>query len=121
MPLQYVSTYDLCFWTKSWQHFPVDELQLLSILDIWWDMLSIDFMVKLLESSRHDTIMTIIDSVSQRVHFVLTHTTVIAKEAARLFLHYFWKLHSLLRRVVSDRGPQFMVSFMKKLYRLLVI
>ena len=84
-------------------------------------MLSIDFMVKLLESSRHDTIMTIIDSVSQRVHFVLTHTTVIAKEAARLFLHYFWKLHSLLRRVVSDRGPQFMVSFMKKLYRLLVI
>jgi len=30
---QYVSTYDLCLWTKPWQHSPVGELQLLSVPD----------------------------------------------------------------------------------------
>ena len=85
---QYVSTCDLCLWTKPWQHSPVGELQLLSIPDAWWDMLSVDFVVKLPESSRHDAVMTVIDSVSKRVHFVPMHTTVTAKGVARLFLHY---------------------------------
>ena len=55
-------------------------------------MLSVDFVVKLPESSRHDAIMTVMDSVSKRVHFVPMHTTVTAEGAARLFLHYVWKL-----------------------------
>jgi len=84
-------------------------------------MLSIDFVVELLESSRYNTVMTVMDSISKRVYFVLTHTTVIVEGAARLFLYYIWKLHSLLKRVVSDRGPQFVASFTKELYRLLGI
>jgi len=84
-------------------------------------MLNVDFVVELPEFSRHDTVMTIVDSVSKRVHFVLTYTIVTVKEAARLFLHYVWKLHSLLRYVVSNHGPQFMASFTKELYRLLGI
>jgi len=77
--------------------------------------------VELLESSGHDAVMTVVDSISKRVHFVLTHTTVTAKGAARLFLHHVWKLHGLLKHVVSDRGPQFIASFTKELYRLLGI
>jgi len=63
--------------------------------------------------------MTVVDSVSKRVHFVPTHTMVTAEGAARLFLHHVWKLHGLPKRVVSDRGPQFVASFTKELYRLL--
>jgi len=63
--------------------------------------------------------MTVVDSVSKRVHFIPTHTTVTAEGAARLFLHHVWKLHGLPKRVVSDRGPQFVASFTKELYRLL--
>jgi len=118
---QYVSTCDLYLWTKPWRHSPVGELQLLSIPDAQWDMLSVNFVVELLESSGHDAIITVIDSVSKRVHFILTHTTVIAKGAARLFLHHVWKLHSLPKRVVSDHRPQFVASFTKELYRLLGI
>jgi len=75
--------------------------------------------VELLESSGHDAVMTIVDSVSKRVHFIPTHTTVTAEEAARLFLHYVWKLHGLPKHIVSDRGPQFVALFTKELYRLL--
>jgi len=84
-------------------------------------MLSVDFMVELPESSRHDAVMTVMDSVSKRVHFVPTHTMVTAEGAARLFLHYVWKLHSLPKCMVSDCRSQFVASFTKELYRLLGI
>ena len=84
-------------------------------------MLSIDFVVELPESSRHDAVMTVIDSVSKRVHFVPMHTMVTAEGAARLFLHYVWKLHGLPKRLVSNHRSQFMALFTKKLYRLLGI
>jgi len=118
---QYVSTCDLCLRTKPWRHSPVGELQLLSVPDARWDTLSVDFVVKLPEFSGHDAIMTVVDAVSKRVHFIPTHTTVTAEGAARLFLHYVWKLHSLPKCVISDHGPQFVALFTKELYRLLDI
>jgi len=116
---QYVSTCDLCLRTKPWRYSPVGELQPLSILDVRWDTLSVNFVVELVESSGHDAIMTVVDSVSKRVHFVSMHTTVTVEEAARLFLHHVWKLHGLPKHVVSDCGPQFVALFTKELYRLL--
>ena len=65
--------------------------------------------------------MTIVDSVSKRVHFVPMYIIVIVEGAARLFLHYIWKLHGLLNCVVSNCGPQFVALFTKELYRLLGI
>jgi len=118
---QYVSTCDLCFRTKPWRHSPVGELQPLSVLDAWWDTLSVNFVVELPESSGHDAIMTVVDAVSKRVHFIPMHTTVTVEGAAQLFLHYVWKLHGLLKHIISDRGPQFVALFTKELYRLLGI
>jgi len=89
--------------------------------DAWWDTLSVDFVVELLESFRHDAVMTVMDAVSKRVHFIPMHMTVTAEEAARLFLHYIWKLHGLPKHVVSDHRPQFIALFTKELYRLLGI
>jgi len=84
-------------------------------------MLSVDFVVELPSSSRHDAIMTVVDSVLKRVHFIPMHTTVTVEGAARLFLHQVWKLHGLPKCVISDRGPQFIARFTKELYRLLGI
>jgi len=80
-----------------------------------------DFIVELPLSSRHDAVMTVMDLVLKRVYFVLTHMTVTAEGAARLFLYQIWKLHSLPTRIVSDRGPQFVARFTRELYRLLRI
>jgi len=80
-----------------------------------------DFVVELPLSSRHDAVMTVVDSVLKRVHFIPMHTTVTVKEAAQLFLHQVWKLYGLPKYVVSDRGPQFVARFTRELYRLLGI
>jgi len=79
---QYVSTCDLCLQTKPWRHSLVGELQPLSVPDAQWDTLSVDFVVELLESSRHDAVMTVMDAVSKRVHFIPMHTMVTVEEAA---------------------------------------
>jgi len=83
----------------------------------WWDTLSVDFVVELPESSGHDAVMTVVDAVSKRVHFIPMHMTVTAEGAAQLFLHYVWKLHGLPKRVVSNHRPQFIALFTKELYR----
>ena len=50
-------------------------------------MLSIDFMIELSKSSRYDTVITVVDSVLKRAHFILTYTMITVEEAARLFFH----------------------------------
>ena len=84
-------------------------------------MLSIDFVVELPSSSGHDAVMTVVDSVSKRVYFIPTHTTVTVEGAARPFLHQVWKLHGLPKCVISDCKPQFVACFTKELYCLLGI
>ena len=65
--------------------------------------------------------MEVDDSVTKRSHFIITVTTLSATGTAQLYLQHIWKHHGLPRRVVLDRGPQFVAEFMKELYRLLGI
>jgi len=118
---QYISTYNLCLRTKPIKQAPVGKLHPLRIPDSRWDTLSVDFVVELPLSSRHDAVMTVVDSVSKQAHFILMHTTVTAEGVAQLFLHQVWKLHGLSKCVVSDCRPQFITCFTKELYRLLGI
>jgi len=81
----------------------------------------VDFVVELPLSSGHDAVMTVVDSVLKRAHFILMHMTVTAEGAAWLFLHQVWKLYGLPKCVVSDCGSQFVTRFTRELYQLLGI
>jgi len=83
----------------------VGELHPLRIPDLQWDTLSMDFIMELLLSSGHNTVITVVDLVSKRTHFIPMHITVIAEGVARLFLYQVWKLHGLLKYVILDRRP----------------
>jgi transposase InsO family protein len=65
--------------------------------------------------------MCVADSLTKCAHFILTHTTLNAEGTTLLFLKEVWKHHGTPRVVVSDRGPQFIVGFTRKLYKLLGI
>ena len=65
--------------------------------------------------------MKVVDSVSKVSHFIPTHTTITALGAACLFLAHIWKLHGLLKQVVSNQGLQFVAELMRELYCLLGI
>jgi len=80
-----------------------------------------DFIVKLPQSAGHDSIMVVVNSITKRANFVSTVTMISAAGAAHLFLNHVWKHHGLPRKVVSDRGLQFVAEFTQELYRLLGI
>jgi transposase InsO family protein len=84
-------------------------------------MISVDFIAKLPESHGYDTIMCVVDSLTKRMHFIPTHTTINAEGTALLFFKEVWKHHGTLQVVISDRGPQFVTRFTGELYRLLGI
>ena len=108
---KYVSTCNMCLQTKSTRQLPTGQLHPLPILDAPWDTISIDFIVELPESNRKDAIMIVVDSVTKWSHFVGTVTTSLATRTTQLYLQHIWKHHGLPKKVVSDRGPQFVAEF----------
>jgi len=115
---RYISTCDMCLWTKSFRRPLTGELHPLPIPSAPWDTISVDFIVELPQSAGHDSIMVVVDSVTKCAHFISTVTTISATGAAHLFLNHVWKHHGLPRKVVSDRGPQFIAEFTWELYLL---
>jgi hypothetical protein len=65
--------------------------------------------------------MCVVDSLTKRAHFIPTYTTINVEGTALLFLKEVWKHHGTPQAVVSDRGPQFVATFTRKLYKLLGI
>lgn len=74
---------------------------MLLVPDIRLEIISVNFIVELLESARFHIVIIEIDSVFKRAHFISTHTTVTVKGDVRLFLYNTWKLHSLLIHMIS--------------------
>jgi hypothetical protein len=97
------------------------ELHLLPVPDAPWDVVSVDFISELLEANGKDCIMVVVDSVMKRSHFVDTVTTISAIGSTRLYVKHICKHHGLPRKMLSDRGPQFVAEFIKELHHLLRI
>ena len=89
---KYVTTCDMCLWTKTIHQLLTRELHPCPIPDAPWDTASVDFIVQLPESNGKDAIMVIVDSVTKRSHFMSTVTTLSAAGTAQLYLHHIWKL-----------------------------
>ena len=110
--LRHVSPYQI------YSPTPVRRITPLPIPDSPWDTVSMDFIVELPESNGKDAIMVVVNSITKRSHFISTTTTLTAIGTAQVYLRHIWKHHGLPKKVVSDRGPQFVAAFMKELYRL---
>jgi hypothetical protein len=117
----YVKHCDLCNRTKVQHRRPISELHRLETLEAPWDMINVDFIVKLPESHEYDAIMCIINSLTKCMHFILMHTTINVEGTALLFFKEVWEHHGTPQVVVSDRGPQFIARFTCELYKFLGI
>ena len=67
-----------------------------------WKRISTDFIVKLPNSTRYDSVMVVVDRNMKLAHFISTNETIDSKETTSLYLHHIWKLHGTPDEVILD-------------------
>ena len=97
------------------------KFKLREVLEKPWTHLTVDFIMKLPVVVGKDAILVVYDRLSKMTYFVATTEGTSAEGLARLFRDNVWKLHRLLKSIVLDREPQFMVELIKKLNKMLGI
>ena len=82
-----------------------------------WEHVSVDFMGGLPPAGPllADTVMTVVDRLTKRVHFIATHHTADAPATAQLFLDHVVRLHGLPKSILSDRDTRFTSLFWQSL------
>jgi hypothetical protein len=86
-----------------------------------WEVISWDLIGPLPKSQGYDAILVIADLYGKGIHVVPTNVELTAEGAARIMRDTFFRLHGLPKKVISDRGTQFVSGFMRELYHLLGI
>ena len=118
---QYVERCDQCQRMKNRAEMPAGKLRSNQIPERSWQHILVDFITKLPMSKGHNSILVVCDRFSKMSHFVVTTEKIMVEELARLFRDYVWKLHGLLKSVISDRGLQFAAGLMRELNKMLGI
>ena len=87
-----------------------------------FQMISMDFIMKLPESAGYDSILTIMDHDCTKMLITIPcRETITAEGVAKLFLQQILPRFRLLSKIISDRDPRFISKFMKELCHLMGI
>jgi hypothetical protein len=71
-----------------------------------------DFIVGLLRiQSRYDSIWVIMERLTKVSHFILVKTTYSGPQLVELYMSRIVCLHGVLKKIVSNRGTQFISGF----------
>jgi len=98
-----------------------EKLKLSEVPEKLWTHIMVDFIIKLPIVAGKDTILVVCNRLSKITYFVATIKGMLAEGLVRLFRDNIWKLHRLLKSVISDRGSQCAAELMKELNRMLGI
>ena len=91
------------------------ELHPLNIPQGPWQEISIDVIGLLPKSNGMDTIIVIVDRFTKMIRLKMTMTNISLEGIVKIYRDEIWKLHGISRKILSDRGPQFMSKFMGEL------
>jgi len=97
------------------------RLKLNKVLEKPWTHLIVDFIMKLPVVVGKDAILVVYDRLSKMAYFVATTEETLTKRLARLLRDNMWKLHGLLKSIISDRGPYFTAELTRNLNKMLEI
>jgi len=106
---------------KNHTEQPAGKLMPNSIPEKPWTYILVDFITKLPLAQGYNTILVVVDQLTKMVHCIPTTEKTMAEGLAKLFRDNMWKLYSLPKSIISDRGPQFAAGIMRELNRMLGI
>jgi hypothetical protein len=66
----------------------------------------------------HDAILVVVDRLGKRSFSLPTRKTFTAAKLANLYFMHIWRIYGTPETITSDRGPQFVAKFSRKLAKL---
>uniref|UniRef100_A0A0G4IFR2 Integrase catalytic domain-containing protein n=1 Tax=Chromera velia CCMP2878 TaxID=1169474 RepID=A0A0G4IFR2_9ALVE len=118
----YVPRCDACLQNKQANQKPFGLLQPLPVPARPYDSVSMDFVCALprvhFQGEWVDSVLTVVNRLSKRPHWILCTMTITAEGAARLFYDHIVCSHGLPLEIVSDQDPRWMAEFWRGLHKL---
>jgi len=90
------------------------ELYPLEIPQGPWQEININIVGPLSKSNEMDAIVVIVDQFTKIIQLKTTMTNISSKGMAKIYRDEIWKLHGVLRKILSDQGLQFASKFMEE-------
>ena len=115
---KYIDGCDACQRTKTHHDKPHNPLHPNEIPEQPWEHITIDLITGLPESDGYNAILVIVDRFSKMIILIPTNDTLDALQTAQFYRDRVWNKHGLPRKVISDRGTQFVSQFMNDLHKL---
>jgi hypothetical protein len=107
---RYVVNCHVCRRSKIFRDKYFELLNSLSISNLSWTNIIMNFVIELFESKDFNAILMIVDQFTKIHHYVLctiVNKNTSAEETIRLLINHVWKLHELSSTIVSNRDSQF--------------
>ncbi|ANB11457.1 gag-pol fusion protein [Sugiyamaella lignohabitans] len=111
---RYINSCVACQKNKTPRHKPYGELKPLPIPEAPFTDLTIDFMTDLPKSQGYDAICAVVDRYSKFTLLFPTNKTITARGLADLVVDRVLNVFGAPKRILSDRGPQFISAFWKQ-------
>ncbi len=93
-------------------------LKSLLILEQWWQNISLDFIINLSESDENNAILTVIDRLFKKRHYISCWSDdeeTFAEQTVKLLLIWVFRIHELSRSIMFNRDSQFISIVWKSL------
>ena len=114
---EYVAICDTCQRVKAEHQRPAGLLQPMKIPEWKWEEVGMDFIVGLPRTQRgYDSIWVIVDRLTKVAHFLPVKTTYRGPKLAELYMERIVSLHGVPKKIVSDRGTQFISQFWRTVH-----
>jgi hypothetical protein len=109
---EYIARCMECQKVKAEHRHPVGLLQPLPIPEWKWEVVTMDFIMRLPRTTKlHDSIMVVVDKLTKVAHFIPLKTTHKAVDVVDVFIREVARLHRIPKTIVSDRDPKFTSNF----------
>jgi len=115
---RYIRNCYVCRRSKASRDWINELLKSLLILEQWWQNISLDFIINLSESDENNAILTVIDQLSKKRHYISCWSDdeeTFAEQTVKLLLIWVFRTHELSRSIVFDHDSQFISIVWKSL------
>ena len=112
---QYVKDCEKCQANKPDRLKKTNHLHPNEIPNIPWDIISVDIIGPLPTPIGHNSILVTVDRFSKMVQYIPINMEISSQGVAQALWDKVFKNIGIPKKILSDRGPQFVSNFMKEL------